>query len=220
MKAMQVYVRAKKERASLENSFQICDFRKLCPDYKYGKADKRAYLREVEDRIPLLLAGDKREIAQEFAAYLRDRKINLKWTGIQNNYSETGATYGESKGICYVGLADTNSRGNKDGWHVSVTLANLDHYEATVMQEGLQDFIWNHIFICDKTVVNACNGGEKSIYACHRGKDVVVMGKEVKYVCRIRNQSRVSVHIFDPDVTAISHLKRLIELEQAAIKGS
>ena len=103
MKEMQKYVRTKKERASLENSFQICDFRKLCPDYKYDKNDKRLYMRELEDRIPLVVEGDDINAALDFAGYLRDKNINLKWTGIQNGFSETGQThYGQ--GICHVEL--------------------------------------------------------------------------------------------------------------------
>ena len=219
MREMQRYVRVKKERASLENSFQTCDFRRICPDYKYDKTEKRVYMRELEDRIPLILGGDARTAALEFAAYLREKKINLKWTGIQNNYSATGVTYGEGKGIAYVGLGDVYQRGGSDGWIVSVTLENIGAYEQTVINEGLRDFIIDNIYFCDKTAVNACNGGEKSIYACHRGKNVAVLGEEVKYVCRIRNQKSVSVYVHDPNEAAMGKIMRLLELEQTARAG-
>jgi len=216
MKAMQTYVREKKERASLENSFQICDFRKICPGYKYDKTEKKAFMREAEDRVPLILTGENRETALAFIAFLRSKKIKLKWTGIQNNYSETGATYGEGKGICYVGLGDAYQRGRKDGWIAGVTLENLSQYEAAVAAEGLTDFVLDNVYLCDKTPANACNGGEKSIYACHRGKDVTVLGKEVKYICRLRNQNSVSVYVHDPDEAAMEKLMRVVALELGA----
>jgi hypothetical protein len=216
MKEMRDAVRAKKEKVSEENSFFYCDFRKLCPKYKYDKTEKRIHMRELEDRIPLLLEGDNKTNALKFAAYLREKNINLKWTGIQNKWSETGQTYGEGKGICYVGLGDTSQKGKKDGWLVSITLEHLNEYDASILNEGLQEFITANIYFCDKTTVNACNGGEKSIYACQRGKDIKILGKEFKYVCRIRNQSSVSVYVHNPDEAAINSIKRLMELENKA----
>jgi len=215
MKAMQKYVREKKERASLENSFQICDFRKICPNYKYEKTEKRLYMREIEDRIPLILEGDKIPAALAFAAYLRAKKINLKWTGIQNSWSETGQVH-MNQGLCYIGLGDVYLKGSKNGWVVCVPLPNLDSYRDVITGEGWQGFIWDNIYICDKTPANACNGGEKSVYACHRGIDLDVLGKTVRMACRLRNRNRAAVYVRDPGETAISYLKTLIELEQKA----
>ena len=213
MKAMQKYVREKKERASLENSFQICDFRKICPGYKYDKAEKRLYMREIEDRIPLIAEGGAKAAALDFAAYLREKKINLKWTGIQNGFSETGQThYGQ--GLCHIELKNDYWEHEDKCWRVCVPLSNIDAYKETIISEGLQYFIWNHIYICNKTAVNACNGGEKSIYACHRGINITVLDKEIVYACRLRNGRHVSIYVYDPDEYAINHLKRLIELEQ------
>lgn len=211
MREMAKYVCTKKEKVGEENSFYYCDFRKICPGYKYDKSEKRVFMREIEDRIPLILTDSAIAAAQEFAAYLREKKIKLKWTGLQHNYSETGQTH-VGKGICYIGLGDMHLRGKKDGWLISVTLENLDKYAEAIIDEGLQDFIWDNIYFCDKTPADACNGGEKSIYACHRGIDLTVLGKELKYVCRLRNKT-VCVYVYDPDETAISRVKRLIELE-------
>ena len=214
MKALQQYVRDKKERASLENSFQICDFRKICPGYKYDKSEKRLYMREIEDRIPLIVEGDAKAAALNFAAYLRDKKINLKWTGIQNGFSETGQThYGQ--GLCHIELKNDYWEDENKSWRVCVPLPNIDAYKKTIINEGFQDFIWNHIYICNKTAVDACNGGEKSIYACRRGIDITVLDKNIEYACRLRNGRHVSVYAYDPDESEISCIKRLIELEQA-----
>ena len=215
MKAMQKYVREKKERASLENSFQICDFRKICPDYKYEKTEKRLYMREIEDRMPLILEADKIPAALAFAAYLRTKKIHFKWTGIQNSWSETGQVH-MNQGLCYVGLGDVYLKGNKNGWVVCVPLPNLDKYRDVISGGGWQGFIWDNIYICDKTPANACNGGEKSIYACHRGIDLDVLGKTVRMACRLRNRQRAAVYVHDPGETAIGYIKSLIELEQEA----
>jgi len=215
MKAMQKYVREKKERASLENSFQICDFRKICPGYKYEKTEKRLYMREIEDRIPLILEGEKIPAALAFSAYLRTKKIHLKWTGIQNSWSETGQVH-MNQGLCYVGLGDVYLKGRKNGWVVCVPLSNLDKYRDKITNGGWQNFIWDNIYICDKTPANACNGGEKSIYACHRGIDLDVLGKTVHMACRLRNRRRAAVYVHDPDETSIGYIKSLIELEQKA----
>ena len=218
MKAMQKYVREKKERASLENSFQICDFRKICPGYKYDKAEKRLYMRELEDRIPLILEGDTKTAALEFAAHLRAKNINLKWTGIQNGFSETGQThYGQ--GLCHIELRNDYWEDKSKSWRVCVPMPNIEAYRDTLIQESLQHFIWDHIYICNKTAVNACNGGEKSIYACHRGIDITVLGKEIVYACRLRNGRHISVYAYDPDEPKVGHIKRLLELEQAARIG-
>jgi hypothetical protein len=47
-------------------------------------------MRELEDWIPITAEGGAKAAALDFAAYLRAKKINLKWTGIQNSFSETG----------------------------------------------------------------------------------------------------------------------------------
>jgi hypothetical protein len=217
MKMMQKYVRDKKERASLENSFQICDFRKICPSYKYDKADKRLYMREIEDRIPLVAEGGAKKAALDFAAYLREKKINLKWTGIQNSFSETGQMY-FGQGLCHIDLKNNYwEKGNEDkSWRVCVPLPNIDAYKESILCDGLKGFIWDHIYICNKTAVDACNGGEKSIYACHRGINITVFDKEIDYACRLRNGRHVSIYVHDPDETAVGYIKRLIELEQEA----
>ncbi|MCL2058257.1 MAG: hypothetical protein FWH01_04245 [Oscillospiraceae bacterium] len=213
MKAMQKYVRDKKERASLENSFQICDFRKICPGYKYDKLEKRQYMREIEDRIPLIVGADVKEIALGFALYLREKKINLKWTGIQNGYSETGQTH-FNQGLCHIELKNDYWDDDTKSWRVCVPLPNIVKYGETIIKEGFHSFVWEHIYICNKTAADACNGGEKSIYACHRGIDINVLGKEIVYACRLRNGRHVSVYVYDPDETVILRIKRLLELEQ------
>jgi len=214
MKAMQKYIRAKKERVSMENSFQICDFRKICPGYKYDKPEKRLYMRELEDRIPMIIGDtDAKKRALDFAAYLRNKKINLKWTGIQNSYSETGQVH-MGQGICYVGLGDVYSSGTKDGWLICVPLPNMQVYQDALIKEGLQDFIRSNVYICTaKTQADACNGGEGA-YGCPRGMDLNILGKEVKYACRLRNLKRVAVYVHNPDEAAISKVKTLLALEQ------
>ena len=213
MREMQRYVRAKKERASLENSFQICDFRKICPGYTYDKTEKRLYMREIEDRIPLVLEGEVKKAALDFSAYLRGKKINLKWTGIQNGFSETGQThYGQ--GLCHIELRNAYWENETSGWRVCVPLPNIDKYGETITDEGFKGFIWDNIYICNKTAANACNGGEKSVYACHRGMNITVLGKGIEYACRLRNGRHISIHVYDPNETAMGYIKRLIELEQ------
>ena len=216
MKEMAGFVRARKEKASEENSFHFCDFRKICPGYKYGKSEKRIYMREIEDRIPLLLAAEHKKTALEFVAYLHDKKIKLKWTGLQNNYNETGQTH-INRGICYIGLSDIYQRGNKGGWLICLVLANMAQYEDAIISEGLQEFILNNIYYCDRTPVDACNGGEKSVYACHRGINLRLLNKEIEYVCRLRNRNGVSVFVHDPDEEVLEKIKRLVEFEIGAV---
>ena len=215
MKALQKYVRDKKERAGLENSFQVCDFRKICPGYKYDKTEKRLYMRELEDRIPLIVDGGAQTAALDFAAHLRENNINLKWTGIQNGYSETGQTH-FGQGLCHIELKNDYWQNGDASWRVCVPLPNIGKYEEALANEGFRNFIWAHIYICNKTAADACNGGEKSVYACHRGIDITVLGKEIAYACRLRNGRHVSIYVYDPGETETGYIKRLIELEQKA----
>jgi len=217
MKEMQKYVRAKKERASLENSFQICDFRKLCPEYKYDKTDKRLYMREIEDRIPLVVENENIKTALDFAGYLRDNNITLKWTGIQNGFSETGQThYGQ--GICHIELKNDYWEREGTSWRICVPLPKINIYKDLITDVDFVKFIQCNIYLCNKTIVDACNGGEKSIYACHRGIDINVLNREIKYACRLRNGKHISVYVYDPDDKAIIYIKKLIELEQKQVK--
>jgi len=215
MKAMQQYVRQKRERATLENSSQLCDFRKIAPGYRYDKTEQRLHMREIEDRIPLIVAGDASASAMEFVSFLRSQKIKLKWTGIQNSYSQTGQVH-MGQGLIYIGLGDRYMQGRNDGWLVCVPLENIANYRDALIHEELLGFVVNHIYICTAaTQADACNGGEGK-YGCLRGVDMDVLGKHVNYACRLRNKKRIAIYVHDPDETAINQIKRLLALEMAA----
>jgi hypothetical protein len=152
----------------------------------------------------------------DFIAFLRSQKIRLKWTTIQNSYSETGQVH-MGQGLIYIGLGDTYMTGRKDGWLVCVPLEKLDSYRETVLREGLDAFIQNNLYICTAaTQADACNGGEGK-YGCKRGVDMDILGKQVSYVCRLRSRKRIAVYVHDPDISAITCIKRLIELEKEAV---
>ena len=70
-----------------------------------------------------------------------------------------------------------------------------------ILSEGLHEFIWDNVHHC-MFCRTPCHGNPP-------GKDVVILGKEVKSLCR----GRPLVWVFDPDETAIVNIKRLIELE-------
>jgi hypothetical protein len=89
-------------------------------------------------------------------------------------------------------------------WVITPHLPNLNSYGDIVVSEGMHNFIWDNVHHC-MFCRTPCHGNPP-------GKDIVVLGKEIKSICR----GRQLVWVFDPDEAGIKIIKRLIELEQHA----
>jgi len=167
---------------------------------------------KIEEVIPEYLDGDMKKMALEFAAWMCENKMPLKWAGIHNAWK---ALY-KGKVICYVRLYNDTWKNSghlknvysKHLWVITPHLFEFDNYTDIVMSEGMQDFIWDNVHYC-MFCRTPCHGKPP-------GKDVVILGKEIKSVC----WGRQLTWAFDPDKTEIEILKRLFELEQQARIGN
>ena len=157
---------------------------------------------KIEDVIPKYLDGDMKETALAFAEYMQQIKMPLRWAGVHNAWR---ALY-KGKAICYVRFPrgeNDNERANGK-WVINPHLYNFDTYADIILSEGLQDFIWDNVFYC-----MFCR---TPCYGSPPGKDVVVLGKEIKSVCF----GRQPTWVYDPVEADIEILKRLLQLEQQA----
>ena len=162
----------------------------------------------IEDVIQDVLCGEMKNNALGFIAYLRANKIKPVWA-VTNGWR---GTY-KGKVLYYIrlynGWKEEEHMKDKYGKHSWVVTLYIEHnmykYEDDIMKEGLQNFIWNNVHDCMLCRV-PCHGKNPP------HKDMTVLGKEIKRLCR----GRPLTWVFDPDEAALNCIKRLLELEQKA----
>ena len=162
----------------------------------------------IEDVVSDFLCGDMKKNALDFIAYLRANKIKPVWA-VTNGWK---ATY-KGKVLYYIRLhtdewktSHLKSLYGKHSWVVTLFIEdNMSKYEDTIIDEGLQNFIWDNVHQC-MVCRSPCHGKMPP----HR--DTTALGKEIKGICH----SRELTWVFDPDETALNCIKRLLELEQNA----
>ena len=164
----------------------------------------------VEDVLPYFLDGEMRKTALGFVAHLRENKMTLRWAGIQNVWSANC----KGKIICKVMLINDNWKNvpqySGHSWVVEPYLLFMDKYKDIIINEGLQDIIWDNFVDCV-----SCPSFRKSHSydrPCSPGVTAVILGKEIKHFCA----TRPLTWIWDPDEADINSIKRLLELEQMA----
>ena len=157
---------------------------------------------KIEDIIHACLDGDAKEIALEFAGYMQTIRLPLRWAGVHNAWR---ALY-KGKAICYVKFPrDENDNERANGkWAIIPHIDHLDNYANIVLSEGLQHLIWDNMFYC-MFCRTLCYGSAP-------GKDVLVLGKEIKSICSNRQLTWVN----DPSKADVKIIKRLLQLEQQA----
>jgi hypothetical protein len=106
-----------------------------------------------------------------------------------------------------IRLCDLNPLGEKKKWVVNPYLLNIEKYEDSIVNEGLQNFIWDNTHHC----INALRGGCNS-HNCSPGRNITLLGKEIKNVCL----GRQPVWFFEPREATIDCIKKLLELEKEA----
>ena len=165
----------------------------------------------IEDVIPAYLNGDMKKTALAFATWMHENKMPLKWAGLHNAWKAMC----KGKAICYVrlyndGWSNSEHLKNMYGkhlWVITPYLSNLNSYAETVINENMQNFIWDNVHHC-MFCRTPCHGNPP-------GKDVIVLGKDIKSICI----GRQLVWAFDPDEAAMNTLKRLLILEQQALQS-
>ncbi|MCL2546582.1 MAG: hypothetical protein FWE06_05230 [Oscillospiraceae bacterium] len=163
---------------------------------------------KIEEVIPAMLKNNSEKIALDFVAFLRESKINPTWT-LHNAWK----VMNKGKPICYIrlGCCFWRSKHSDDGrWEVTPYLNHMSEYENAVLDEGLQDLIWDNLCYC-KSCGNNCAGSVNK----------TILGKEIENICGGNIGYRFPVPITNPDDTEIDGIKRLLELEKKArAKGS
>ena len=178
----------------------------------------------AEDVIPDVLSGDMRERALQFATYMRENKMPLKmYTTSRQSQS---ANY-RGKTICQLYLyaaMDKNcvlrTMTGAQSWIVIPSIEHLSIYEDIIVNEGLQNILWENPYYC-VWGENSELSGEKErgcapTKGCVGGVDIALCGKTLKDVCRWRTNPFVR----NPDDVQMEAIKRLLELERKARDGS
>ena len=149
---------------------------------------------KIEDAIPHYLDRTMQKSAIDFATYLQVNKMPLKWDAWN-----TWKAHSKSKVLCWVTL-------NRFNWVISPCLTNINEYEKSIINEGLQHFVWDNFKRCEPW----CPG------KCGDGKSVTILGKTFNNICReIYHVNNKKVDFANPDETAINRIKKLLELERA-----
>lgn len=81
--------------------------------------------------------------ALAFVDALRDAKIRLSWT-LTNQWK---AVY-KGRNLCRITLSSGQSWAQYRRWVVTAYLERLADYEQTVCAEGLEEYLWKHVFYC------------------------------------------------------------------------
>lgn len=178
---------------------------------------------EIEGFITEYLDADLGKTAFDFVAWLRDKNLPLKWGRYINTWS---AVY-KGKPICSVRIDVWQTMGHHRGYYddrlgsppclvITPRLANIEAYKETIMNEGLQDYIWDNANSCVYSERSPSYGLKKAPGCspgkpCAPGKDITVLGRVIKHNCCCFVMS-----IWNPDEVAMSCVKRLLELEKQA----
>ena len=158
----------------------------------------------VEDVIRELLGGERRQIALDFAAYLRESKMPPTWASA-NSWK---VSY-KNKGVCYIKL-DQHGR---DVWRVNPITDHSKDYDAFTEKEDLRETIWKNVAHCTRCHPNSCapNGCGDTFSGVRK----TYFGKEFEGICRGGDTSFVN-----PDEEAIRCLKKMFEFKRQAILGN
>jgi len=181
----------------------FCDFRKLSDDIKLvgskkiikGNADGT-----INDRID---DSDVKKLVLDFFDFMQKNKMTLRSAGFGNAFK---ALY-KGKCICYVRLKG-GSDCEKYNWVITPYLDHIGEYEESIIEEGLQDFIWDNVFHCKRCFPEKYPEGRP----CVPGRNITLLGKEIKEVC----VGRWPIWFYDPNETEVNRIEWLLELEQQA----
>ncbi|MCL2372517.1 MAG: hypothetical protein FWC78_03850 [Defluviitaleaceae bacterium] len=149
----------------------------------------------LEEIIPKYITDEKmRKVALDFAEWLRLNKLTPGQYGI-NRWKASN----KGKGICFMVLGN-NIWKKHDSWVIRLDLTNIKEYESAIMNEGLNEFVWNNIHHCWHCCI-----------VCAPGLDMTLMGREYQGLCKT-----VILYSGDPGEAELNAIKKLLELEKQA----
>jgi len=86
----------------------------------------------------------------------------------------------------------------------------MSEYENEIIDENMQNYIWDGLAYC-----HACNNG------CSPGAAKTILSKDLTGLCNgMFYSGRFPISFVNPDETAISCIKKLLELEKQARKNN
>ena len=169
---------------------------------------------KIEDTISKYLDGEMKASALEFVAYLYDSKMKPTWSA-----SDVWRSTYKNVSICrtFVYEGKSNHQWIKEAdtfpsWCVGLYLKHIDKYGEVLINEGIQDFIWDNVCYC-----NLCRVRGRT--PCHDrppGRNITLLSKKVKSICNIVPVYGI-IWVYNPGEKEKTYIKRLIELEQKAI---
>ena len=163
-----------------------------------------------EDIILKCCDGEKKENALSFIVWLRENKLSPRFSRSSPNSWE--ADY-KGKSICILSL---RGAGMVQGdWRIRLNLAHMEAYSETIMNEGLQEIIWNSVGYCLYSERSPYFGMAKAPGCspnkpCRLGETRTVLGKEIKFCCH------GGAGFISPAETTLNGIKKLLELEKQA----
>ena len=146
--------------------------------------------------IPQYLEGDMKKVALNFVAFMRANKMQPVWQS-----TNTWKANYKGKCICYVRLKTAGKISDRCSWSIQPYTNHMPEYEETIINEKLQNTVWDNLNYC---------------YGCHsapcRQKEITIFEKQAKCICN----GTFATLFFDPDEVIINVIKKLLELEQQA----
>ena len=158
---------------------------------------------KIEDVIVKILDGERQQSALEFVAYLREQKLNPRWTA-------TNAWWVKYKGKNLFSIRLHGNHGAKvyyglepGSWHTAHWLdmylaANSpEQFDDLVNCDSFKEFLWSNMHPC------------KHCLCCKPGLSGVYFGKVFSSTCGVR--------IENSDAEGLEHTKKLIEYKKKVI---
>ena len=186
--------------------------KKVIP-YKVQKGNRP----KIEEVISACLSGDLKDTALDFAIFMRENKMPFK---LKSSSTRMQVAEYKSEHICHVFIyaeddwqyGDQHNQGDPQYWSVTPILNNINKYEGLLMNQEMQNILWNNINYCRHYNGNGigCNPNK----GCAGGRDLTLLGKKFNGIAYCYPHSRIK----NPNATAIANIKKLLELEQKARK--
>jgi len=165
---------------------------------------------KIEDAILQYLDVDMQATALDFVAFMRENKMSLR----RSTSTDWTASY-KTKTICWIRLKGALSGRMQAKWEIRPNLININTYENEIIDENMQNYIWDGLTYC-----GLCINSNGLMRECSPGTNIIVLKKDISGICAgffSNNRKPISFH--NPDEKAINIVKRLFELEkQARIK--
>lgn len=159
---------------------------------------------KLKDILPHIADENKHKIINDLVSWLVENKMTPGWAGYHNAWDSKC----KGKKICKIGLS-MDMKNIESTWSIVLYLYSMAEYEKFIIEENIQNFIWENIKHC-----NSCGD-------CTPGEVLIILDKEIKGACTwsVIRPGYNQIQFGNPNESDIVKIKRLIELEQQARKN-